>query len=504
MADYATRLQNFNTNLSNTIDHARTIAQSAAQYHASLNDPSKDMYTKVTEGIDTGNDILGTSAQVYNEYKHSRVENWLAKKEILEFREGKTGRGQNGGIENAANENTASAEGSTKPAPPPLDDTDVNNAVENVVAPGVKTTIADSGVPETSFANVVNQAPAEAKAQGAVSQEPASASLAGDNPDLATIARTAARGLNQNSSLEDIQAAQKAVNDYGNSLPVEYRSQAKEDFKNILRAGNDEYEDNTGLVNLVGQKLSTISKYAQRAAQGIPAQAPKSLNIPDPDVPGPASVIRNDVLNGNPLSQADIEAGNLTRKGKGPAQQAQDVLNDISNQGEEGGNLALHISKGNVAQLAENLGAKLSPAEQLTQASQGKVPGLAQVTEAGDQIAQNAKDVVTKLVPDADQVADNVGNAVSQFGKLKNIASTASKVVGDGGEIADDVASGLLASAPEFGPAGAIVAGISGLIGLGTTIAGLFHKNKPAPEEPQEAPVPAPTLSIGANLSTTN
>jgi len=504
MADYASRLQNFNTNLSNTLDHARTIAESAAQYHKSINDPSKDMYSKVTEGIDTGNQILGEGAAIYNEYKHSRVENWLAKKEILEFREGKTGRGQNGGIENAANENEASAEGSTKPAPPPLDDTDVNNAVENVVAPGVKTTIADNNVPETSFANVVNQAPSQAKAQGAVSQEPASSSLAGDNPDLAGIARKAFSGLNENSSLEDIQAAQKAVNDYGNSLPVEYRSQAKEDFKNILRAGNDEYDDNSRLVDLVGQKLSTVNKYAQKAAQGKPAVAPQSLNIPETDVPGPASVIRNDVLNGNPLSQADIEAGNLTVKGKGPAQGVQDVLNDIANQGDEGGNLALHVAKGNVAQVAENLGAKLQPAEQLTQASQGKVPGLAQITEAGDQIKQDAQNVVTKLVPDADQVADNVGNAVSQFGKLKNVASTVSKVAGDGGEIADDVASGLLASAPEFGPAGAIVAGISGLIGLGTTIAGLFHKNKEPTEEPQEAPVPAPTLSIGANLSTTN
>jgi hypothetical protein len=504
MADYASRLQNFNTNLSNTLDHARTIAESAAQYHKSINDPSKDMYSKVTEGIDTGNQILGEGAAIYNEYKHSRVENWLAKKEILEFREGKTGRGQNGGIENAANENEASAEGSTKPAPPPLDDTDVNNAVENVVAPGVKTTIADNNVPEASFANVVNQAPAEAKAQGAVSQEPASASLAGENPDLAGNARKAFRGLNENSSLEDIQSAQKAIDDYGNSLPNEFRNQAREEFKDILRTGKPTYDSNAELVDLVGQKLSTVNKYAQKASQAqAPAQAPQALNISEPDVPG-ALNIRNDIFTGKPLSQADIDAGNFSRGGKMSADDAEAIMNKVLSASDEGGEMAMNFAKGNVAQLTENLGAKLAPAEQLTQASQGKVPGLAQITEAGDQIKQQAQNVVTKLVPDADQVADNVGNAVSKFGKLKNVASTVSKVAGDGGEIADDVATGLLASAPEFGPAGAIVAGISGLIGLGTTIAGLFHKNKEPTEEPQQAPTPAPTLSIGANLSTTN
>lgn len=499
MSDYSTRLQNFNTNLNNSLDHAKAIAESAAQYHSSLNDPSKDMYSKVTEGIDTGNAIVGSTAGIYNEYKHARLENWISKKEILEFREGRTGRGQNGGIENAGNENAESSETSTKPAPPPLDDDDVNNAVENVVAPGAKTSAADTGVPESSFSNVVNQAPPEAKAQGAVSQEPSAPSLAGENPDLAGNARSAVKGLNANSSLEDIQSAQKAVDDYGNSLPQNFKNQAVDEFSNILRTGKSEYESNADLVDLVNQKLNTVDKY--QGLSQTPSQVPRPIDLPETDIPG---VVKNDILTGNPLSTADQELGLLTKGGKGSAQAVNDVLDNMASQGADKADVLSNVASGNVAQLTENLGAKLSPVRQLTQASQGKVPGLAQITEQGD-IAKQAVTTAGKLVPDADQIAGSAGNAVSQFGKIKNIASTVSKVAGDGGEIADDVGAGLLAAAPEFGPAGAIVAGISGLIGLGSTIAGLFHKNKPPPPPPDPSTItPAPTLSIGANLSTTN
>ena len=50
------------------------------------------------------------------------------------------------------------------------------------------------------------------------------------------------------------------------------------------------------------------------------------------------------------------------------------------------------------------------------------------------------------------------------------------------------------------GPAAPIVGLVGGLISLGTTIAGLFHK-KPPPKK--EAPPPAQAQSIGANLSST-
>lgn len=354
-------------------------------------------------------------------------------------------------------------------------------------------------MPESSFSNVVNQAPPEAKAQGAVSQEPSAPSLAGENPDLAGNARSAVKGLNANSSLEDIQSAQKAVDDYGNSLPQNFKNQAVDEFSNILRTGKSEYESNADLVDLVNQKLNTVDKY--QGLSQTPSQVPRPIDLPETDIPG---VVKNDILTGNPLSTADQELGLLTKGGKGSAQAVSDVLDNMASQGADKADVLSNVASGNVAQLTENLGAKLSPVRQLTQASQGKVPGLAQITEQGD-IAKQAVTTAGKLVPDADQIAGSAGNAVSQFGKIKNIASTVSKVAGDGGEIADDVGAGLLAAAPEFGPAGAIVAGISGLIGLGSTIAGLFHKNKPPPPPPDPSTItPAPTLSIGANLSTTN
>ena len=78
-------------------------------------------------------------------------------------------------------------------------------------------------------------------------------------------------------------------------------------------------------------------------------------------------------------------------------------------------------------------------------------------------------------------------------------ANTASKVTGAIGDVSDvgDVVDLMAGMA---GPAAPLVGLVGGLISLGTTIAGLFHK-KPKPTA--EAPPPSAPSSIGANLSST-
>ncbi len=88
-------------------------------------------------------------------------------------------------------------------------------------------------------------------------------------------------------------------------------------------------------------------------------------------------------------------------------------------------------------------------------------------------------------------VADDIGNAG------KNIASD----VGEGVEGALGGISEALDTATLFsGAAAPIVGVVSALVGLGSTIAGLFH-HKPPPQKETQAP--APSTNVGASLKDT-
>ena len=89
-------------------------------------------------------------------------------------------------------------------------------------------------------------------------------------------------------------------------------------------------------------------------------------------------------------------------------------------------------------------------------------------------------------------------------GAAANAARGAARAAAGAGEdaLADagaglGIGEGLETAAAFSGPAAPLLGLVGGLISLGTTIAGLFHK-KPPPVK--EAPPPAPTVSVGGNL----
>lgn len=127
--------------------------------------------------------------------------------------------------------------------------------------------------------------------------------------------------------------------------------------------------------------------------------------------------------------------------------------------------------------------------------------------------AGNPKDTLTNAISGGDEAVENVakigGDVLGDVSKAKNIAggigkavsNTLGKISGEGGgeALGDTIASGMEAVAPETGAAAPLVAAVGGLVALGTTIAGLFHKNKPPP--PVTAPPPPAAAQIGADLS---
>lgn len=144
---------------------------------------------------------------------------------------------------------------------------------------------------------------------------------------------------------------------------------------------------------------------------------------------------------------------------------------------------------------------KLSPADREAFAKQFTESSSEPLSNPVNAISGGEK-VVTNLAEGAGDLAGDVANAGKIAGKVgQTIGSTLGKIAGEGGgnTIADAVAGGLEAAAPETGPIAPLVAAVGGLVALGSSIAKMFHKNKPPP--PVVAPPPAPATQIGANLS---
>lgn len=115
-------------------------------------------------------------------------------------------------------------------------------------------------------------------------------------------------------------------------------------------------------------------------------------------------------------------------------------------------------------------------------------------TGAAESALKDASTTLTKA-PGTESMAGTVEQGAA------SIAKAAASKLGEstGTSIADGIAGGLEAAAPEVGVAAPVLAAVGGLIQLGTTIAGLLHKNK-APPPVTAAAQPAP-MQIAANLS---
>ena len=110
--------------------------------------------------------------------------------------------------------------------------------------------------------------------------------------------------------------------------------------------------------------------------------------------------------------------------------------------------------------------------------------------------------VIDNLAQTAGDLGGDVDKAVTVAGNVAKAAgSTLGKVAGEGGAnmLGDTIATSMEAVAPETGPIAPLVAAVGGLVALGSSLAGLFHKNKPPPQVQPVAPPPA--AQIGADLS---
>ena len=141
-----------------------------------------------------------------------------------------------------------------------------------------------------------------------------------------------------------------------------------------------------------------------------------------------------------------------------------------------------------------------------------------QEANMGSRVQQNAGDIAQhQLAPGKNTDNISVGNQKStmiegnnsgqdgvNLGQGASKSSNIADEIGNAGKnIASDVGEGLegVSDVLDFAsPIAPIVGVVSALVGLGTTIAGLFH-HKPPPQK--EAPPPPPTSSVGASLKDT-
>ena len=152
---------------------------------------------------------------------------------------------------------------------------------------------------------------------------------------------------------------------------------------------------------------------------------------------------------------------------------------------------------------AEGAGKALADAEQpigssiLGEAAEGLQP-----IKINTNAISGGEKAIENLTSRAGDLGGDVDNAVNVAGTVaKSAGSTLGKMAGEGGGelLGDTIATSMEAVAPETGPIAPLVAAVGGLVALGSSLAGLFHKNKPPPKIQPVAPPAA--AQIGANLS---
>tara|TARA_R110000823_G_scaffold139690_5_gene269717 strand:- start:1360 stop:2592 length:1233 start_codon:yes stop_codon:yes gene_type:complete len=198
-------------------------------------------------------------------------------------------------------------------------------------------------------------------------------------------------------------------------------------------------------------------------------------------------------------SQAPSQAQNLTTDADNAANDVKNTIGSVTTPAQNTGALLDQGTNDLAAALRGGQGSVLTGLKTVNALGQdasnllpGNIPGLLRgaanlANGAGQQAIQAAGQTVSNITDDAQSAASTVAK----------VAATTGESLGD--DALSGAATGLLASAPELGPAGLITGAIGGLIQLGSTIAGVFE-SKPKPPPPP-APVPVIQASVGANLS---
>jgi hypothetical protein len=531
MDSYADRIGKFNDMIQDTADHVEAVRDAATKWDNS--DPVGSALTITGAAAGGVGGLAGSVAAIqhFKDFKtmYKNVANRLGKART----DGVSGRGggdQGGGDANnrpSANSNDASgqsrgnagADNDGQAPKPQSDGTGTQNPAQGNAGSGgadVDGGLADriDNMNTTPFptqeANSINKAiEAKASANGI------------DKADLNARLATSGRSTKELQSLKQLPEGNLKADSQQDFL--RFKNNVANDAISRQNAGRTPasgYDSNgnpTG--DLPGPQPQAAGGDVLRTAANPNATAAPDGNLGGgslaPDVnAAPVTNASGDIQSAVSGAQADVQAqaGSIVARGRaalsnlmggqqvpgsqGQAVQGLRVTQNVDNS--QAANAASRVQQGLADQTQGARSALAHPNTGGGQPAQPN-PNAAAGTDGGSNAPAGGAGGGANPQPNPASTAASSVDDVDAGTTVARAANTASKAAGAISDVAD-VGDAVDLMAGMAGPAAPIVGLIGGLISLGTTIAGLFHK-KPPPKK--EAPPPAQAQSIGANLSST-
>ena len=522
MESYADRIGKFNQMINDTADHVAAVQEAATKFDTS--DPVGSALT-ITGAAAGGVGSIGSTIagiQHFKDFKtmYKRVATRLGKTKT-DNPSGRGGEDQSGGDGNTppkANSNdasgqsrgNASADNDSQAPKPQSDGTGTQNPAQG--NSGSNSLDIDGGVADriddlkntpfpTEEANSINKAiEAKASANGI------------DKADLNSRLATSGRSTNELEGLKQFPEGDLKVDAQADYLRfknnVANDAIGRQTTGQTPASGYDAQGNPTG--DLPGPQPQDVVR-TQADASAAPDGAGSGAVAPDPNAApvvnaagdatsgadaggGLAQGSLNNIIGRGQAALQNLRPANVPAQGGGSVQGLANANPDAS----QAANAGARLQQGLADQTA---GARSALAHPNTGGGQPANAGAAQGsgTDGGGQAVGGGGDAPTGGVQPASTgtIAADAEDGGTIISRASNAASTASKAAGAISDVAD-VGEGMDLLAGMAGPAAPIVGLIGGLISLGTTIAGLFHKK---PEPKKIAPPPPTQMSIGANLS---
>lgn len=526
MESYSDRIGKFNQMLTDTADHVAAVQDAATKWDNS--DPVGSALTIAGAASGGVGGLAGSVAgiQHFKDFKtmYKNVTQRLGKSKT----DGTSGRGggdQGGGDGTTPRTNSNDPGGSSRAA----NSADNDGSAPNPTADGTASRPAASGGNNSASAqgdglgdriNDMDSNPFPTTEANSINRTiEAKASANGiDKDDLNSRLATSGRGTDELNSINKFPEGDLKVDaqkDYLN-----FKNNVANDAIDRANSGRPPASGYDGQGNPTGEAPGpSLPQNTTPDVMRTPANASSAPDgttgggavAPDPNV-APATSASGDLTtavdDGSNLASGGMQ--NMISRGQQalaslrPAQvpaQGGGSVGGLANQApdvSQGANAASRLQQGLADQTA---GARSAMAHPNTGGGQPSNAGAAQGsgTDGGGSSVGGGGEAPTGGAQPASTgtIAADAEDGGTLIGRATNAASTASKTAGAISDVAD-VGDAVDLMAGMSGPLAPIVGLVGGLISLGTTIAGLFHK-KPPPKK--EAPPPPSTMSIGANLS---
>ena len=277
-----------------------------------------------------------------------------------------------------------------------------------------------------------------------------------------------------------------------------------------------------GLKNAGNELLNTVDQARNAPRAGL---APNSESIQLPEANQLVSSLKGRIIGNESQGASQSDLGQLVGRSQALPDKAddlgQDAVNRVLNSQaptqelvapsraiDRNQGLASHDSVG--GQAPEDYPVPISQADRTAskgsdlisgETEQALAPINLDLPETNTNLISGGTKVVNNLAK-ATNLEGDVDNAVNVAGNMAKAAGSAvGRLAGEGGGelLTNTIATGMEAVAPETGPLAPLVAAVGGLVALGSSIAGMFHKNKPPPKV--VAPPPPAQAQVGADLS---